>query len=143
MMRGGWIDEHPYLSGLIACGGVFATGLAFGAKAGPVMPPASSGGGLVRLTGNALVATPGRTYYATVVTHGLANAASGATVAKYASDRGFTGVTASKTAPPGWPSPLAGDWFVTATFAGESPLTVARSQGSFLAGADIADVWEA
>jgi hypothetical protein len=136
-----WIDRHPYLSAAIGAASVLVTGVVFGAKAGSVTPAPSSGG-FVRLAGSPLAAKPGKTYLATIITHGLANAATQAQVEAKASSMGFVNVKAQQAPPRGWPSPIAGDWYVTATFGGAAPLAVQRNNGSFAAGADVADVWE-
>lgn len=136
-----WIDRHPYLAAAAGAATFLLSGVAFGAKPGSVISPASSGG-LTRLAGASLAAKPGKTYYATIVTHGLANAATQAQVVARAVSVGFTNVKAQQAPPKGWPSPIAGDWYVTATFGGAAPLAVQRNNGSFAAGADVADVWE-
>jgi hypothetical protein len=136
-----WIDKHPYLAA--GAGGAFVviTGVIFGAKAGASVSPPSSGG-RTRLLGDTLTAKPGHIYFATIVTHGIANAATAAQVVAKAKSMGFTNVQPSQAPPRGWPSPLSGDWYVVATFAGAAPVQVQRNNGSFAAGADVVDVWE-
>ena len=106
----------------------------------PILPASPAFG--QQLLGTVLTARPGHVYRATIVTRGAANAASASQVAAKARSLGFVDVTVASSRPAAWPSPASGDWFVTATFAGTAPLAVTRSNGSWAAGADIADVWE-
>jgi hypothetical protein len=137
-----WISRHPYLAAGAAAAGVVGTGVVFGAKAGAMSSPPPQKNGLTRLLGDQLTARPGRRYFATVITHGLANAATAAQVIAKAAAMGFPGATASQAMPRGWPSSITGDWYVVATFAGAAPTVLQRNNGSFAAGADVADVWE-
>jgi hypothetical protein len=143
-----WLRRRPYYAAAAAGAAWTAVVLAVAKASSSVVPSqamqeADKGFG-VQLLGPSLTAKPGKTYRATIVTHGAANAASATTVAAHAMGMGFgPSVDVSASMPAEWPSAVTGDWYITAPFNGKVPLVVARNNGSWIAGADVVDVWEA
>lgn len=143
-----WLRKRPYLAAASASAAWTAVCLLVAKAASGVVPSqavkAAAHGLGVQLLGDALTAKPGKTYRATIITHGLANSASAATVAAKAMSMGFgPNVQVSASMPSPWPSAVVGDWYIVAPYNGKAPLSVQRHNGSFAAGADVADVWEA
>ena len=87
---------------------------------------------------------PGKHYSAAIqVTGLLAKRASESSIRSQAEGKGFTGVQVFKTMPQGWPGQITSGWYVSATYAGQTPSSFPRTNGIFLLGSvNIVDVWE-
>lgn len=118
--------------------------LATSAKVGPPLAPGATSSGLRRLDGSApIVPVLGRTYFATVTTHGLANAATIGEILDGAHGEGFADVVIVTKRITGWPGSAEGDYYVRATFRGpRKSAAFARRYSGFGWSVDVADVWE-
>lgn len=95
----------------------------------------------VLMQGDPLSTTQGRTYWVTIVLHGLAASAGRNDIIEDAQNRGFVDVIPSPARPADWPGNAQGDWYVKAK-AGRSN-TFPRNKGSNIAGATIVEAFEA
>lgn len=111
--------------------------IASGGKDAP--PPGPVTRTATRIGTDPIALVPGTTYAGAIVTHGAANAAGHDAVVSAASKRGFVVEVASDKPIAGYPWSVGdADWYVVAKYTGPAA-TQARSEGSFVAGAEVVD----
>lgn len=145
-----WAREHWLLLTTSSAGAIgFGWLLSSASSAAFVVPPGPrrvADGGPVAVDPPApIVVERGHTYFAAVITHHGANAATVAAVKARAEKEGFRDVVVSPDVRPShWPGTVAGaDYYVRGTYAGSAARAFPRVAGNFLGSVDVLDVWAA
>lgn len=124
--------------------GVVGYSISIAPSVGAPLPPSPDGGPRRLLPFSApIVVAAGRTYFVTLTTHGVLNAAGADDVKSRAEAEGFRDVVVSKVRIKDWPPLSSGDYFARATFVGKVPRTFPRHASVPLGSVDVVDVWEA
>ncbi len=123
--------------------GTIAMAIARAPTVGAPLAAAVDGGPRRLPAGAPVVAKPGATYFVSLETHGVLNAATVAGVKSRAEAEGFRDVVVSTTRVDQWPALVEGDYFVRATFVGKAAKTFPRHVSVTFGSLDVLDAWEA